>query len=1293
MLNFFNKTNIQPMRVVLVTMDSHLAGAAERANEWLGQHLPGTELTVHAASDWASNATKFAQCEAAIAQANIVIASMLFLEDHFKPLLPLLEARRDHCDAMVCIMSAGEVMKLTKLGGFDMSTTPGGLMGMLKKLRKGGSNKGDAADAKGPPRGDDARKQMKMLQALPKLLRFIPGTAQDVRAFFMCMQYWLAGSQTNVASMVHFLVHRYAAGDRKALKGLGKPQSPVEYPDVGVYHPRLREGKNARPSGLVTDISALPLVAKTGKVGTVGLLVLRSYLLAGNSGHYDGVITALEARGLRVIPAFASGLDAREAIDQYFYQDGQVTIDALISLTGFSLIGGPAYNDKKAAEETLTKLDVPYIAVCPVEFQTIEQWQDSERGLLPIESTMMISLPELDGATGAMVFGGRSESASVTEGQSRHDMVSHTERADAVAARVEKLVKLRKSDRADRKIAVVLFNFPPNAGHTGTAAFLAVFESLFNTMRSMKAGGYSIDMPESVDDLRSRIINGNAQQLGAMCNVHAKINADDHVRRERHLKEIEGQWGPAPGRQQSDGTSIFVLGAQFGNVFVGIQPSFGYEGDPMRLLFGKGLAPTHAFSAFYRYIREDFAAHAILHFGTHGALEFMPGKQSGLSAECWPERLIGDVPNLYLYACNNPSEGAIAKRRSGATLISYLTPASTEAGLYKGLIDLKASCDRFRSLEDECKDERVGLLGLIQTQAQALDLLKADCQWPVAADASPDAVSDEAVQLGADLVLQLQGQILELEYSLIPHGLHVLGGELCVQERADMLMSVAESNYGQDRTDVLRIVMRSLADGSTAQDAARQMNPSEPQANLEWLTHLVDINNILCHDYETEGLMRALDGRFVRPAPGGDLIRNPAILPTGRNLHGFDPFRIPSAYAVNDGARQTMRLLDRHAADGNPFPESIAVVLWGSDNLKSEGAPIGQALALVGAKPRFDSYGRLVGASLIPLETLGRPRIDIVVTLSGIFRDLLPLQIKLLAEATWLAASVDEPIEQNFVRKHALEYMAKHGGDLETASLRVFGNAEGAYGANINLLVDSSQWDKNDELAETYTQRKGFAYGRSGVPQQQTQLLNSVLADVSFAYQNLESVELGVTTVDTYFDTLGGISRAVQRAKKREAAPGEVVGELAIYISDQTTGKEGCGNVRSLSEQVAIETRTRTLNPKWYEGMLAHGYEGVRQIEQNLTNTIGWSATTGQVQPWVYQQITQTFMLDPEMRNRLAELNPSAAAKVASRLIEAADRKFWTPTPEMLAALQRADEELEDRLEGVFEPKQQGVTA
>jgi magnesium chelatase subunit H len=328
----------------------------------------------------------------------------------------------------------------------------------------------------------------------------------------------------------------------------------------------------------------------------------------------------------------------------------------------------------------------------------------------------------------------------------------------------------------------------------------------------------------------------------------------------------------------------------------------------------------------------------------------------------------------------------------------------------------------------------------------------------------------------------------------------------------------------------------------------------------------------------------------------------------------------------------------------------------------------------------------LAGATLTPLAELGRPRIDVVVTLSGIFRDLLPLQIRMLAEAAFLAASADEPPELNFVRRHALAYMAEHGCDIETASLRVFGNADGAYGANVNQMIEQGAWQDEDELAETYTRRKGFAYGRAGKPLQQPALLQSVLQDVGLAYQNLDSIEVGVTTVDTYFDTLGGVTRAVRRAQSRKSkavsspTPGATSAELPVYIGDQTTG---AGRVRTLSEQVALETRTRMLNPKWYEGMLAHGYEGVRQIEAHLTNTMGWSATTGQVQPWVYQQLTRTFMLDPAMRDRLAQLNPAASAKVANRLLEASERQYWTPDAELLEALRRAGEEFEDRIEGV----------
>ncbi len=1278
------------MRVVLVTMDSHLASAAERADRMLGKTLPGLRLSVHAAAEWGDDPAALERCKADILQGDIVIAMMLFLEDHFQPILPALQARREHCDAMVCAMSAGEVTKLTRMGRFDMSAPATGAMAFLKRLRKKPEAKGEASGS----RATAGAQQMRMLRRLPKILRFIPGTAQDVRAYFLTLQYWLAGSQENIANMVHFLVDRYADGARKHLRGVAKTHEPVDYPEIGVYHPKMEHAEAVGRMSRSLDL--LPRVATTGKRGTVGLLLMRSYVLAGNSDHYNGVITALEARGLRVVPAFATGLDQRPAIDAYFYSEGRPTIDALVSLTGFSLVGGPAYNDAKAAEDILAKLDVPYLAVHPVEFQTLDQWGSSPRGLLPVESTIMVAIPELDGGTGSMVFGGRGSAKHIACTGCSHgckfenivdsrDMHSCIERADALAARVGKLVDLRRSQRADRKVAAVVFNFPPNAGATGTAAFLSVFESLFNVMKAMQREGYSVELPDSVDLLRERIISGNAARFGAMANVHTRICADDHVRRERHLQEIEAQWGPAPGKQQSDGNSIFVLGERFGNVFVGIQPAFGYEGDPMRLLFEKGFAPTHAFSAFYRWLREDFGAHAVLHFGTHGALEFMPGKQSGMSATCWPDRLIGDLPNLYLYASNNPSEGTIAKRRAAATLISYLTPPVAQAGLYKGLVDLKDALERYRSLEPEAQTERDELSVMIQAQAAELELATAEPAWAEQAESR---------------IAKLNGDVLEVEYTLIPYGLHVVGQAPSPAERVDLLLACAEASHGvkPNRSLVEALVAGHTPEEAMAADASGSRALSEgaselqsPGQTLVLLSELAATDQLMAHDHEIDGVLHALDGRFLRPAPGGDLLRTPAILPTGRNLHGFDPFRIPSAYAVKDGARQAGRLLDKHIADGHAFPESIAMVLWGTDNLKSEGGPIAQALALMGARPRFDSYGRLAGAELMTLEQLGRPRIDVVITLSGIFRDLLPLQIKLLAEAAFMAASADEPPEQNFIRKHALRFQAEHGGDLETASLRVFGNAEGAYGSNVNSLIDNSRWEDGDELAETYSRRKGFAYGRAGRPARQPQLLQSVLAGVQLAYQNLDSVELGVTTVDTYFDTLGGISRAIKRAKTETLG---AAAEMApVYIGDQTRDSSGGGTVRTLSEQVALETRTRMLNPKWYEGMLKHGYEGVRQIEVHVTNTIGWSATTGQVQPWVYEKLSQTFMLDPEMRERLAKLNPTASARVANRLLEASERQFWKPDAQVLAALRRAGEELEDRLEGVFVDSREGAPA
>ncbi|MEE4248714.1 MAG: cobaltochelatase subunit CobN, partial [Kangiellaceae bacterium] len=403
---------------------------------------------------------------------------------------------------------------------------------------------------------------------------------------------------------------------------------------------------------------------------------------------------------------------------------------------------------------------------------------------------------------------------------------------------------------------------PPNAGAVGTAAYLSVFESLYNTLHAMALRGYKVDVPESVEALRAAVLTGNAAQYGQEANVAAHVSADDIVANTPPLAAIEAVWGPAPGKIQSDGRGVFVLGKQFGSVFVGVQPTFGYEGDPMRLLFEKGFAPTHAFVQFYLWLKHSFEADVVLHFGMHGALEFMPGKQAGLGARDWPDRLIGEMPNVYLYASNNPSEASLAKRRSGAVTITHLTPPLAQSGLYKGLQDLKDSLTRWRAMEPS-DAQRNELEALIAEQAEAVDM---------------PGVDPEALWL----------KLLETEDALIPEGLHVVGRPFSDDARGAYL---------------------DLIEG--ADDDTR-----------------AHVDALLQEDAELPALMNALEGRFIPPVPGGDLIRSTDVLPTGRNIHAFDPFRMPTEFACRDGAAQADLLLATH----DTLPRTVALVLWGSDN-------------------------------------------------------------------------------------------------------------------------------------------------------------------------------------------------------------------------------------------------------------------------------------------------------------------------------------------------------------------------
>ncbi|MGL6209739.1 MAG: cobaltochelatase subunit CobN, partial [Paracoccaceae bacterium] len=647
--------------IVIVTLDAHAAGPAARITPRLARDFPGLTVTIHAAAEWAENPTALTRCKDALQTADIVIANLLFIEEHITAILPDLTAARARADAFVGIIADAQITKLTRMGDLDMGKPASGLMALLKKLKPKSGNSAASGE-----------RQMSMLRRIPKILRFIPGKAQDLRAWFLSMQYWLGGSDDNIEQMVRFLISKYST--HRNWRGAAS-KAPIDYPEVALYHPDLANRITTNPADLPR-----PAGAKL----TVGLLMLRSYILASDTAHYDAVIRAFEAKGIACIPAFAGGLDGRPAITAFF-AGGR--IDAMVSLTGFSLVGGPAYNDSDAAVEALSALDVPYIAAHPLEFQTLGQWASAGSGLGPIETTMLIALPEIDGATNPTVFAGRhgldgcQGCAHRCPGASDcKAMAPCHERVASLAEKTLRLASLRQRRNAEKKVGIVLFGFPPNAGAAGTAAYLSVFESLHNTLTALRADGYTLDVPDTVDALRDTVLKGNAHLYGQPANVAEFVSADQIVTHTPHLSEIESVWGPAPGKVQSDGRRVFILGHQFGNVFVGLQPTFGYEGDPMRLLFERGFAPTHAFVQFYLWLRNTFRADVLLHYGMHGALEFMPGKQAGMSGSDWPDRLIAEVPNVYLYAANNPSEASLAKRRSNAVTITHLTPPLATAG-------------------------------------------------------------------------------------------------------------------------------------------------------------------------------------------------------------------------------------------------------------------------------------------------------------------------------------------------------------------------------------------------------------------------------------------------------------------------------------------------------------------------------------------------------------------------------------------------------------------------------------
>ncbi|CBI29840.3 unnamed protein product, partial [Vitis vinifera] len=1040
------------------------------------------------------------------ADANIFIGSLIFVEELALKVKAAVEKERDRLDAVLVFPSMPEVMRLNKLGSFSMSQLGQSKSPFFQLFKKKKSSAGFADS------------MLKLVRTLPKVLKYLPSDkAQDARLYILSLQFWLGGSPDNLMNFLKMISGSYVP----ALKRTKIEYSdPVLFLDSGIWHPLA--------PCMYDDL-------KGPNAPVIGLVLQRSHIVTGDESHYVAVIMELEARGAKVIPIFAGGLDFSGPVERFLIDPvtKRPFVNSVVSLTGFALVGGPARQDHPRAVEALMKLDVPYIVALPLVFQTTEEWLNSTLGLHPIQVALQVALPELDGGMEPIVFAGRDpRTGKAFSGMVYSCLVKcnvNAGKSHALHKRVEQLcirairwAELKRKSKAEKKLAITVFSFPPDKGNVGTAAYLNVFDSIFSVLKELKRDGYNVEgLPETSESLIEDVLHDKEAKFSSPnLNIAYKMGVREYQTLTPYATALEESWGKPPGNLNSDGENLLV----------------------------------------------------------------------GMSDVCYPDSLIGNIPNVYYYAANNPSEATIAKRRSYANTISYLTPPAENAGLYKGLKQLS------------------------------------------------ELISSTAKQCNLDK--DVYSKIMEIESRLLPCGLHVIG------EPPSAMEAVATLDVE---------LLRQITDTSRGA--------------------LTSCLKLVVADNELRSLKQALEGKYVEPGPGGDPIRNPKVLPTGKNIHALDPQSIPTAAALQSAMVVVDRLLERQKADnGGKYPETVALVLWGTDNIKTYGESLAQVLWMIGVRPVADTFGRVNRVEPVSLEELGRPRIDVVVNCSGVFRDLFINQMNLLDRAVKMVAELDEPADQNYVRKHALEQAQALGIEVRDAATRVFSNASGSYSSNINLAVENSSWNDEKQLQDMYLSRKSFAFDCDAPGAGMTEkrkVFEMALSTADATFQNLDSSEISLTDVSHYFDS--DPTNLVQGLRKDGKKPN-------AYIADTTTAN---AQVRTLSETVRLDARTKLLNPKWYEGMMSSGYEGVREIEKRLTNTVGWSATSGQVDNWVYEEANSTFIQDEEMLKRLMNTNPNSFRKLVQTFLEANGRGYWETSEDNIEKLRQLYSEVEDKIEGI----------
>jgi cobaltochelatase CobN len=1114
------------------------------------------------------------------------------------------------------------------------------------------------------------------------------------------LAYLREGGPANLAELAAFL------SDTLLLTGHGFAP-PVPLPAQGVHG----------------DRAAVP-----GRP-TVAIVFYRAHAVSGNTAFVDALAGAVEARGGNARCVYCSSLRAAGA-EVYELLAGADALIVTVLAAGGAVAGeASAGGDEDAWDvAALAALDVPVLqALCLTSARAA--WAASSAALTPMDAAMQVAVPEFDGRLITVPF---SFKEAGPDGVPVY--AADPERAGRVAGIALAHARLRHTPPGQRRLAIMLSSYPTRHARVGNAVGLDTPASAVVLLRALREAGYVLGdgFPEDGDTLIHALIATGGhdtewlteeQLAAAPMRVPAARYARWFAALPASLREaVRGHWGEPPGELYVEAGEIVLAGLRFGNVVLMIQPPRGFGENPVAIYHDPDLPPSHHYLAAYRWLEEEFGAHAVVHLGKHGTCEWLPGKGLGLSAACAPDAVLGDLPLIYPFIVNDPGEGTQAKRRGHATIIDHLIPPMARADSYGDLAKLEQLLDEYAAVSalDPAK--------LPAVRAQVWELIAAaQLHHDLGLDAAPAAEEFDS------FVLHVDGYLCEIKDAVIRDGLHVLGSAPAGEQRAATVQAVLRATQvwgGRSALPGLRAALAShhglnekalLADpgtsvsvpgnvlgltaggphsGADVIDALEALagrlvagldevgwQPEKAQAVATGVLGVAPPSVLAVLEFaarevvprldrtpdEVANLLRALDGRYVPAGPSGSPTRGLVnVLPTGRNFYSVDPKAIPSRNAWDVGAALAGSLVARHLADTGSYPRSVGLTVWGTSAMRTQGDDIAEVLALIGCRPVWDDASRRVtGFEVTPLAELGRPRIDVTVRISGFFRDAFPHVIALLDDAIAAVAQLDEPAESNYVRAHADADVLAHG-DRRRSTTRIFGSKPGAYGAGLLPLIDARNWRTDADLAEVYAVWGGYAYGRGLDGREARADMEAAFRRIAVAAKNTDTREHDIADSDDYFQFHGGMVAMVRHLTG--ASPAAYIGDSAVPDLVRT---------RTLAEETRRVFRARVVNPRWLAAMARHGYKGAFEMAATVDYLFGYDATAGVVDDWMYEQLAASYVFDAQTSAFLRKSNPWALRGIAERLIEAADRGLWaSPEDVTLDGLRAVYLELEGELEG-----------